>query len=70
MKEHAEKLPDNEKNPGGIYQLYCAMSGRYNARATGPYSVPLSRLSYGPHPLTAMTIPFGLLSLDVGLWIA
>jgi len=38
MKEHAEKLPDNEKNPGGIYQLYCAMSGSVEKTCTGKTS--------------------------------
>jgi hypothetical protein len=35
MKEHAELLPIEENNPGGIYQLYCAMEGSYDKTCSG-----------------------------------
>jgi hypothetical protein len=35
MKEHAEDLPEDASNPGGIYQLYCAMEGSIEKTCTG-----------------------------------
>jgi len=35
MKEHAEQLPKDATNPGGIYQLYCAMEGSIEQTCTG-----------------------------------